>query len=55
MVPLQGVDTAQGSRPLDKAFPVDPELLERGLAERKVNLEGRARENELELRGNGYS
>ncbi|NP_034242.2 embryonal Fyn-associated substrate isoform 1 [Mus musculus] len=37
-VHLKGVDTAQGSRPLDKAFPVDPELLERGLAERKEAL-----------------
>ena len=34
------MDKAQGSRPLDKAFPADPELLEQGLTEQKVNLEG---------------
>lgn len=51
MIPLQGVDKTQGSRPLDKAFPADPELLERGLAEQKVNLEGCAREDGLEFRG----
>lgn len=33
------MDKAQGSRPLDKAFPAEPELPERGLAEQKVNLE----------------
>lgn len=53
MIPLQGVDKAQGSRPPDKAFPADPELLERGLAEQKVNLGGCAREDRLELRGMG--
>lgn len=47
------MDKAQGSRPLDKASPADPELQERGLVEQKVNLEGCAREDGLELRGMG--
>lgn len=37
-VHLKGVDKAQGSRPLDNAFPADPELLERGLVEQKEAL-----------------
>lgn len=47
------MDKAQGSRPLDKASPADPDLQERGLAEQKVNLEGCAREDGLELSGMG--
>uniref|UniRef100_A0A673UY59 Solute carrier family 22 member 17 n=1 Tax=Suricata suricatta TaxID=37032 RepID=A0A673UY59_SURSU len=34
-VHLKGMDKAQGSRPLDKAFPGDPELLERGPQEQQ--------------------
>lgn len=53
MIPLQGVDKAQSSRPLDKAFPADPELPEQGLPEQQVNLEGCARQDGLELKGIG--
>ncbi|KAF7462331.1 embryonal Fyn-associated substrate [Marmota monax] len=34
-VHLKGMDKAQGSRPLDKAFPEDPELQEKGLPEQQ--------------------
>ncbi|XP_034353356.1 embryonal Fyn-associated substrate isoform X2 [Arvicanthis niloticus] len=37
-VHLKGMDKAQGSRPLDKASPADPELQERGLVEQKEAL-----------------
>uniref|UniRef100_A0ABI7YJ01 CAS family C-terminal domain-containing protein n=1 Tax=Felis catus TaxID=9685 RepID=A0ABI7YJ01_FELCA len=37
-VHLKGMDKAQGSRPLDKAFPGDPELLERGPPEQQEAL-----------------
>lgn len=37
----QGMDKAQGSRSLDKAFSGDPELLERGSPEQQVTLWGR--------------
>lgn len=53
MIPLQGVDKAQSSRPLDKASAMDPELLERGLQEQQVNLEGCARQDGLQLKGIG--
>ncbi|XP_044923597.1 embryonal Fyn-associated substrate isoform X2 [Mustela putorius furo] len=35
-VHLKGMDKAQGCRPLDKACPGDPELLERGLPEQQA-------------------
>lgn len=38
------MDKAQGSRPLDKAFLGDPELLERGPPEQQVTLGGGTRE-----------
>ncbi|XP_076983286.1 embryonal Fyn-associated substrate [Tamandua tetradactyla] len=37
-VHLKGVDKAQGSRPVDKVFPGDPELLERELPEQQETL-----------------
>ncbi|XP_016061321.1 PREDICTED: embryonal Fyn-associated substrate isoform X1 [Miniopterus natalensis] len=37
-VHLKGMDKAQGSRPLDKAFPEDPELLEKGPLEQQEVL-----------------
>ncbi|XP_011371121.1 embryonal Fyn-associated substrate isoform X3 [Pteropus vampyrus] len=37
-VHLKGMDKAQGSRPLDKAFPGDPELQERGPLEQQEAL-----------------
>ncbi|XP_037690498.1 embryonal Fyn-associated substrate isoform X2 [Choloepus didactylus] len=37
-VHLKGLDKAQGSRPLGKAFPGDPELLERMLPEQQETL-----------------
>ncbi|XP_023619448.1 embryonal Fyn-associated substrate isoform X3 [Myotis lucifugus] len=37
-VHLKGMDKAQGSRPLDKAFPGDPEVLERGPPEQQEVL-----------------
>lgn len=37
-VHLKGVDKAQSSRPLEKAFPADPALLERGLPEQQEVL-----------------
>ncbi|XP_012589557.1 PREDICTED: embryonal Fyn-associated substrate isoform X3 [Condylura cristata] len=37
-VHLKGMDKAQGPKPLDKAIPGDPELLERGLPEQQKAL-----------------
>ncbi|XP_008564806.1 PREDICTED: embryonal Fyn-associated substrate [Galeopterus variegatus] len=39
-VHLKGMDKAQGSRPLDKALPGDPELLEKGLPEQEILSSG---------------